>query len=195
MIAKLEEEMREAEEECQKVGNQIHKAEFLLCENKRLFSATYGLVEDERKTPRSPKEDFREVVGTPRTSEKAIRRNRSNSLPRFMTSTAASRQRQSAAEREIGGSSRTMTSGTRSSIQFLGSQSLSYSDLRFKAILRNSTKKSRYGETNTPLTESPRCSGSELRTTSMPRSKVVTSSNPNLRVTLSRHRRRMSDLI
>lgn len=191
----LEEEMREAEEECQKIRNQLLKAELLLGENKKIFSTSYHLLEDETKTPRSPKEDFREVVGTPRTSEKAVKRNKSSSLPRFMTSTVASRQRQSAAEREIGRSTRTVTSGTRSSMQFFGSQSLSYSDPRFKAILRLSNKKSRYAETNTFLTESPKCSSSDPKRTSLPRSKMVASSNPNLRVTLAHHRRRMSDLI
>lgn len=193
-IAKLEEEMREAEEECQKVRNQIQKAEFLLNENKRLFSSTYQPPEDEGKAPASPKGALVQVSRASLTFEKTTRRKFSNSMPRFMNSTVASRQRLGAAEKEIDSRANSSRTGTRSSIHFSGSQSLSYSDLRFKSILR-SNKKSRYGETNTPAMESPKCSDLDSKTTSMPRSKIVTSSNPNLRVTLSRHRRRMSDFI
>ncbi|XP_057963011.1 kinesin-like protein KIN-14U [Malania oleifera] len=194
-IAELEEKMREAEEECRKVGSQIRKAEFLLDENKKLFSTTYGLLDDGEKTPRSPKEDFRGVPGTPRASEKVIRRKTCNSIPRFMTSTAASRQRESAAEKEIDGRERSLRSWSRNSIQFSGSQSISYTDPRFKAILRNSNEKSQHGLANPTLSESPKCNGMESKVYSLPRSKMVTSSNPNLRVTFCRHRRRMSDLI
>lgn len=186
--------MREAEEECQKVRNQIQKAEFLLNENKRLFSSTYQPLEDEGKAPATPKGDLTQISRAPLTFEKTIRRKISNSTPRFMNSTVASRQRLSSSEKEIEGRANISRAGTRSSIQFSGSQSLSYSDLRFKSILR-ANKKSRYGETNTTAVESPKFSDLDSKTTSMPRSKVVTSSNPNLRVTLSRHRRRMSDFI
>lgn len=46
--------MREAEEECHKLKNQIQKVELLLRENRNLFSTTYGTVEDEiaRISPR-----------------------------------------------------------------------------------------------------------------------------------------------
>uniref|UniRef100_A0A5B6YVW4 Putative kinesin-like protein KIFC3 n=1 Tax=Davidia involucrata TaxID=16924 RepID=A0A5B6YVW4_DAVIN len=195
-IAELEEEMRNAEEECQKIGNQIQKVEFLLSENKNLFSTTYPFLEDDGKTPTSPKEELREVLVTPPTSEKANKRNVTNSLPRFMSSTMASRQRKSAAEREIDGRAKMWRSETRSSIQISGSQSFSYSDPRFKALLRNSNKKSRYGERNTPLSESTKCNVLDSRPpSSLTRSKMASSSDPNLRVTLCRHRRRMSDLI
>lgn len=194
--------MREAEEECQKIKNQIQKAEFLLHENIKIFSTTYGPSEDE-EAPISHKEIVKEVIETPRKPEKASRGNASNSLPRFMTSTAASRHRQTAAERQIVGKARSLRSSsvTRSSIQFSASQSMSYSsDARFRAILlQNSKRKSRYSrETDTVPAESPRLHVSELSKTaacSQPRSKMVTSSDPNLRVTLNRHRRRMSDLI
>ncbi|KAK3200529.1 hypothetical protein Dsin_023944 [Dipteronia sinensis] len=56
---------------------------------------------DEEKNLISPKETLKESVETPRISEKAIRRSISNSLPLFVTSTVASRQRQGAAEGEI----------------------------------------------------------------------------------------------
>ncbi|KAA8544993.1 hypothetical protein F0562_019790 [Nyssa sinensis] len=194
-IAELEEEIRRAEEECQKVGNQIRKVEFLLSENKNLFSTTYPLLEDDGKIPTSPKEDLREILLTPPASEKATKRNVTNSLPRFMNPTMASRQRQSAAEREINGRAKMWRSGTTSSVQISGSQSFSYSDPRFKALLRNSNKKSRYGGRNTPLTDSTKCNVLDSKPSSLPRSKLVTSSDPNLKVTLGRHRRRMSDLI
>jgi hypothetical protein len=193
-IMLLKEEMREAEEECQKVRNQIQKAEILLSENKSLLSTTYRLLEDEAMTPMSPKEDLKEAIVTPTTSKKGIKRNLCNSLPRFMTSTVASRQRKSAAEKEVVGRARSLRLGTRSSIQFSASQSHSYMDPRFKAILQNSNRKSRHAETNTLLVESPKCNDLDLKVDRLPRSKMVTSSDPNLRGTL-RHRRRKSDLI
>lgn len=191
----LEEEMREAEMEHEKLRGQIQKVEFKLSEQRKVFSNTYRILENDDSCPISPKNGVKEVIETPKASKKCIKRNLLNSVPRFMTSTVASRQRQSAAERDIVGRSRSLRSVVpRGSIQFSGSQSLSCSDLRLKAILQSSTGKSRLGETNIVVTESPKCNGLELKTTN-PRSNMVTSSDPNLRVTLCRHRRRMSDLI
>lgn len=192
-MKELEEDMREAEEECRQVKNQIQKVDLLLRENINLFAATYRHLKDE-KAPISPKEVSREVIETPRKPEKGSRGNISNSLPRFMTSTAASRQRQSSAERETAAKARSLRSVARSSIQFTASQSMSYSDPQIKAILQNSSRKSRYAQeaADTLPAESPKCNGSESSKT---RSKLVTSSDPNLRTVLSRHRRRMSDLI
>lgn len=192
-VKELEEDMREAEEERHKLKNQIQKVDLLLRENRKLFSTTYGPLEDE-KAPISPKEYLKEAVEMPRKPEKTSKGNVSNSLPRFMTSTAASRQRQSAAEREVVGKARSLRSVARSSIQFTSSQSMSYSDPQIKAILQNSNRKSRYAQeaADTLPAESPKCNVSESSKT---RSKLVTSSDPNLRVTLGRHRRRMSDLI
>ncbi|KAH7571967.1 hypothetical protein JRO89_XS04G0176100 [Xanthoceras sorbifolium] len=192
-MAELEGDMREAEVECQKVWNQIKEAEFLLSQKKKLFSTTHGLLEDEEKTPVSPTEILKEALKTPRV--KVIRRSISNSLPRFMTSTVASRQRQGAAEREISVSARSLRAGSRSSVQFSHSQSLSFVDPRFKVMLRSSNKKPRYGEPNV-LTESPKANGLDSKTVSVPpRTRMVTSSDPNLKVTLCRHRRRMSDFM
>nr|XP_011465891.1 PREDICTED: kinesin-like protein KIFC3 isoform X2 [Fragaria vesca subsp. vesca]XP_011465892.1 PREDICTED: kinesin-like protein KIFC3 isoform X2 [Fragaria vesca subsp. vesca] len=195
----LENDMRKAKEECQKVKNQIQKAELLLHVNIKHFSTSYGPSEVE-EVPISPKEVVKEVIETPRKREKASRGTAANSLPRFMTSTAASRHRQTAAERQIVGKARSLRSYvTKSSIQFSASQSMSYSsDARFRTILQNSNRKSRYSlETDTVPAESPRCHVSELSKTaaSLPRNKMVTSSDPNLKVMLNRHRRRMSDLI
>ncbi|KAJ6359908.1 hypothetical protein OIU77_004003 [Salix suchowensis] len=194
-ILELEVEMREAEEECQKVRYQIQKAEFLLSENRELLLTSYQVPDDKENAPISPKEDYKEVNNTPRVTDNGIRRNRPSHFPRFMTSTVASRQRQSAAEKIVAGRARSLRSATRSSLQFSASQSFSYSEFRFRAILKESNRKSRYGETKLLLPESPKCNVSEMKMTSIPRSKAVISSDPNLRTTLSRHRRRMSDLI
>lgn len=186
----LEEDMREAEEECQNVRNQIQKAEFLLSENKKLLLTNYPFTEDKEKTPVSDKEDGRTVNRTPLITENGNR----NSLPRFMTSTVASRQRQNAAEKEIVRKAGSLRPGTKSSVQFSGFHSLSFSDIRLKSILRDSNRKSGYGETKTILKENLKCNSSDLKIPFLPRSKMVTASDPNLRTTLSRHRRRMSDL-
>ncbi|KAK6915484.1 Kinesin motor domain [Dillenia turbinata] len=204
-INELVEEMKETEQEDQKIRNQLQKADFLLHENKLLFSASNRPHEDEGKTPKSPKEDLKEVPGTPQKSEKPIRRKVLSSVPRFMNSTVASRQRQIASEREIDKRVRSLRWATKSSVQFSASQSLSYSDPHFKAIIRNPNKKTRYGELSaapaessecTGITaESPKCNGVDSTTISVTRNKAVTSSDPNTRAKLHRHRRRMSDLL
>lgn len=201
-IMELEEDIKEAEKQRQSLGDQIQNVELKLCENKKLFSATYNLQEsDDLVTSTSLKDDFKEVTETPKASKKSTPRSVSNSVPRFMSSTVASRHRQIASEQEIGGRTKSLRSVvTRNSIQFPCSQSLSYSDLRIKAILRSSTGigKSRHAETNnvpnTIHTERPKCNELESKVVA-PRSTTVTSSDSNLRVTLCRHRRRMSNLI
>ncbi|KAL2325435.1 hypothetical protein Fmac_024493 [Flemingia macrophylla] len=202
-IMELEEDIKEAEKQRQILREQIQKIELKLSESKKLLSTAYSVAEcDDITTSISPKDDVKEVIETPKSSKKPIKRNFSNSVPRFMTSTVASRQRQSAAERDIGvrlKSLRSMVS--KSAIHFSYSQSSSYSDIRIKAILRSSIGKSRHAETDsvpiqipsTGLTEKPKCNDLESKVTT--RSKMVTSSDPNLRVSLCRHRRRMSDLI
>lgn len=191
--------MKEAQEECQKVKNQIQKAEFLLSENKKLFSIDHHpCVETSKTNHIVPGEDRKEVTVTPRKSKVPSKTIVSNSLPRFMTSTMASRQRQSAAENKVVmGRAKSLRFGTRSSVQFSSSQSISYSDFRIRASLQISNKKSRYAEPDTLSTVTPQVTGSELKKDPLPlpQRKLVTSSDSNLRVTLSRHRRRMSDLI
>ncbi|XP_043712324.1 kinesin-like protein KIN-14U [Telopea speciosissima] len=93
-MSELYEEMREAEEECQKLTNKLQKAEFLLHENKKLFSTAYRVLEHPDEMPVNHIEDLKEVIATPQTADRAVRKNMSCSLPRFMTSTVASRQRQ-----------------------------------------------------------------------------------------------------
>ncbi|XP_006606487.1 kinesin-like protein KIN-14U isoform X1 [Glycine max] len=202
-IMELEEDIKEAVKQRQNLREQIQKIELKLNECKKLASTTYSVVEsDDIATSTSLKDDVKEVIETPKTSKKSIKRNFSNSTPRFMTSTVASRQRQSAAERDISTvrlkSFRSIIS--KSSNNYSYSQSMSYSDIRIKAILRSSNGKSRYAEAdsvpipNTVLTEKPKCNDMESKVTT-PRSKMVTSSDQNFRVSLGRHRRRMSDLI
>lgn len=199
-ILELEEEIKEAEKQRQSLRDQIHKVEIKLSENKKLFSTTYSpLGSDDLAASTIPKDEVKEVIETPKACKKTVKRNFSSSVPRFMNSTVASRHRQMAAEKEVGKGSKSLRSVvTRSSIQFPCSQSLSYSDFRIKAILPSSNRKSRHAETNnvpnTILTERSKCNELESKVIT-PRSAMVTSSDPNLRVTLSRHRRRMSDLI
>ncbi|XP_040937643.1 kinesin-like protein KIN-14U isoform X2 [Gossypium hirsutum] len=197
-ISELEENMREVEEECQKLSNQISKAEFLLSENRKLYSTAYGVPDESaEKNPENHEEDAKtHAIETPRVTQKPIQQSIHRSLPRFMSSTVASRERQSAAEKDIGTRARTFRPRARSSTQLSGFQSLSFSDNRFGSLLRHSVKNSRFKDTNGPATESPKCNdSSSLKTTSLSRSKVVTSSDPNLRVKLGHHRRRMSDFV
>ncbi|XP_065853677.1 kinesin-like protein KIN-14U [Euphorbia lathyris] len=197
-IMELEEDMREAEEESQKIRNQLQKAEFLLSGKKKLFLTTCTLDEDKENTPIILKEDNIEINETPPIAENRIRRSMtasSTSLPRFMTSTAASRLRQTAAEKEISKRATSLRSGSRNSVQFSCSQSLSYSEFRLKPNSRDSNKVSRFGDAKI-ITENLNCNGSDSKIAPLTRSKmVVASSDPNLKTTLARHRRRMSNLI
>lgn len=183
-ISELSDEMKEAEEEYQKVGNQLHKAEFLLSENSRLHSLTSQHVEEKENLLESSTEDHTQVVDIPLDPEKPTKRK---SLPHFMVSTAASRHRQSAVGRDTHFTAKVLRSGTRSSMQLSASQSLSFLDPHLKAVLKNGSMKQ---HDNKAVNNNV-----EPKSTSMPRSNSVTSSHPNLRTTLHRHRRRMSDLI
>lgn len=191
--------MRDAEEECQKIRNNIKAAEFLLQEKKKLFSLTYQPLDEHQESPRSPPVDQRKVTESPRTFEKSVRRNMSSSVPHFMSSTVCSRQRKGV-DGDISGRSRTPGSGNRHLSKLFASQSqsqsLSYSDHYFKENLRSSRngKKSGLGEPNALHTENPSCNSMDLKSSSIPRSKRVSMSHPNLRVTFGHHRRRMSDL-
>lgn len=186
--------MREAEKEHQKLRDQIQKAELKLEEQKKVLSTTYKLMENDDSALLSPKDNVKEVTETPKAAKKKyVKSNITNSMPRFMTSTVASRQRQSISEREIVGKAISVRSAmTRGSLQFSGSQSMNFSDLRLKAVIQSSTGKSRLGG---ETTESPKCNGLESKPASNPGSRMLTSSDPNVVVPLRRHRRRMSDLI
>ncbi|KAM7273768.1 hypothetical protein ACFE04_028432 [Oxalis oulophora] len=180
-INELEEDMREAETEYKRITVQIQKAKSLLNESKILLLKTFHLEEVEKNTEECPKE---ELFLTPKISDKPSNRKLSGSLPRFMTSTAASRHRLNSIEKEILLRPRSLRSVTKSSMQFSYSQSF-ISDARLKAILRSSNKKT---DTIVPVIE---ISNVEA----LPESKMVALSDPNFRVAKGYHRRRMSSLI
>lgn len=188
-IAELEAEITEAEVNHRNITNQIQKAELLLLETRQLFSTKYELVEDYDQTPTSEKEELKETPKTPIICETKAKKKGSGSLPRFMNATMASRQRQSAAEREIEARAKLLRSWARNSVNISGSHSQSFLDPHLKAILRNSNKKWANREKVTPLIETTRFN------TSDPQAKAVRSSDPNVKVTIGCHRRGMSNMI
>ncbi|KAL2942394.1 Kinesin-like protein KIN-14U [Bienertia sinuspersici] len=191
-ITELSDEMKEAEQEYQKVSSQLRKAEFLLSENNRLFSAANNNAEDEENNSENTKNTNKEVVDTPCIPEKPTKKK---SLPHFMTSTAISRIRQSAAERPNHYSVRLLRSGTRSSMQLSASQSLSFLEPRLKAALRSGSR-NQHGKTvkNVP-TEAQKCHNTEHKTSPLACNKTAAPSVVNSKPTFSRHRRRMSNFI
>lgn len=180
-IAVLEEEIREAEVELINITNQIQKSESLLCEKIQ--------VEDDGQTPYSEKQELREIPKSPIICENKAKKKVSNSLPRFMNATVASRQRQSAAEREIEAKAKMFRPWAQSSLHVSNSQSHSLLDPQFKALLKISNKKLANGEKIIPLIESTRFKFSD------PRAQAVGSSDPNVKVNAFGHRRRMSNMI
>lgn len=186
--------MNEAEEGCTELRTQIQKADFLLSENKRLFVKKYRPLEDEETFPITPKENIAEITVTPRNSEKGLKTNVTSSVPRFMSSTVASRIRVTTAEREIHSRPKTVRSWARSSMQISGSQSNSF-DRRLKAHLRTSNKRSRYSETNTIAGDIKYGDDSDIKPSVVPQSNTIVPSDPKPRRPLAHHRRRMSDLL
>lgn len=186
--------MKEAEEGCTELSTQIHKADCLLSENKRLFVKKYQPLEDEETFPITPKDNVAEITATPRNSEKGLKTNVTSSVPRFMSSTVASRIRETTAEREIHSRPKSVRSWARSSMQISGSQSNSF-DRRFKAQLRTSNKRSRYSETTTIAGDIKYGDGSDIKPSVLPQSKTIAPSDPKPRRPLAHHRRRMSDLL
>ncbi|XP_015079188.1 kinesin-like protein KIN-14U [Solanum pennellii] len=193
-IAELEEQMKEAEEGCTELCTQIQKADFLLSENKRLFMKKYQPLEDEETFPITPKQNVPEITVTPRNSEKGQKTNVNSSVPRFMSSTVASRIRETTAEKEIHSRPKSVRSWARSSMQISGSQSNSF-ERRFKAHLRTSNKRSRYSETNTMAGDIKYGDDSDIKPSILPQSKTMAPSDPKPRKPLAHHRRRMSDLL
>ncbi|KAL5996005.1 hypothetical protein ACLOJK_026078 [Asimina triloba] len=199
-IIELELQMRDSEGECQKIRNQILAAELLLQEKRKLHSHS-SVLHDQGESPKSPQVDYPKATESPRNAENGIRRSRSDSLPRFMSSTVCSRQRKGI-DGEISKSVRTPRSGHGSSVELFGSQSLSFPDHHFRVHLRKTKTKlmtpdagmSGQGELNSALKDNTNCSNLGSRSLSIPRNKRVSMSNPSLRVTMCHHRRRMSDL-
>ncbi|CAO2832711.1 unnamed protein product [Amaranthus hypochondriacus] len=185
-IDELCDEMKQAEDEYLKMTHQLQKAQFLLSENNRLHSAACNNVENEENSVECTKDSNKETVdNTPCDSEKPTKKK---SLPHFMTSTAASRLRHSAAVRQHHFAARVLRSGTRSSMQLSASQSLSFIEPRLKAVLRNENK-------NVPTETQNSNSGEHPKSSTLSRNKPVTPSLANSRTTFPRHRRRMSNLI
>ncbi|CAL0321001.1 unnamed protein product [Lupinus luteus] len=157
-ITELEEEVKEAEKQLQNIRDEIKNAEFNLNKSEKLFSTTHIVTENnEVEASISAKDGVKKIIETAKTCKKYMKSNLSNSGPRFMNPTVASRERQNAVERDsIGLRSKTFRSiVTRSSVQFSCSKPLSYSDIRVKALLKSSKGKSRdiEAETNTVLIE------------------------------------------
>ncbi|XP_068659658.1 kinesin-like protein KIN-14O [Aristolochia californica] len=197
-IADLDQQMMDAEEEYRKVREQLKLSECLLQKKMKLFSMAYQLPE----SPNSPQILHQEVFESPRVPENVVQATRSRSVPRFMSSTTSSRSRQNP-EGEISGM-RLLRPGPRRSHERFVSQSMSLSGNYSKASLRSSKakpalfepKKSRHGEANSLQNENPICNSLDNNSnlSSIPRNKRVTTSHPDMRVMLGRHRRRMSDL-
>lgn len=182
-LAELEKQLKVAEEEHCKIRDQLLKTELLLTENKKLFSTAYGSIttDQEDQTISTPEEAFKTPI--------PLRPRISNSLPRFMTSTAASRQRQGASEKEFVSKAQSQRSVSRSSV-LLVSQSLSYSG----PLMMNQNRKTRFSAVkHLPIPAMDNYL--DLKAPSLARSKVVTSSDPNLKAALGRHKRRNSSLI
>ncbi|XP_021742323.1 kinesin-like protein KIN-14U [Chenopodium quinoa] len=191
-IAELSDEMREAEEEYQKVRDQLQKAESLHSEKKQLNAVACDSTEDEENITDDTKIDSKEIVDTPCDSEKPIKRK---SLPHYMTPTAISRLRHSASERQNHYAARVLRSGTRSSMQLSASQSLSFLEPRLKAVLRSASRHHPDKAAKNVPTETQNCSNVEPKPASSARNKPVTPSLVNSKPTYIRHRRRMSNLI
>ncbi|XP_010546628.1 PREDICTED: kinesin-like protein KIFC3 isoform X2 [Tarenaya hassleriana] len=194
-ISELEEDMRETEEECKKIEARLQEAEHLLRKNNKLFSITYDKSQENgEKCDLSPSDDLKDVRPTPKSSDKPVKVKKTSGLvPRFMNSTVASRQRQTTSEKEINGKAWSLRSVAKTSVQFSTSHSLNLYDSRSRAILKRSeTKPLKAAVANIQTPETPKAN---VKETSLPRSKMVTSSDPNVRVILCRHRRRMSNLI
>lgn len=149
--------------------NQIERAEQLIQEKNQ-----------QKGSPRSPL-----IIAQGEVSDTPTEKNSSkaciSSVPRFMAPTVSSRQRLSANE-QTNARTRTLRFGTRSHVDIISSQSLSYSDTFMKPSTMRSKSKLVMCESNSPKS-------------SVSRNKKVSTSHPNLRVPLNQHRRRMSDVI
>ncbi|CAM8926016.1 unnamed protein product [Rhodiola kirilowii] len=193
-ILMIEEEMKDIESDCQKVTNQLRHAELLLSENLKFFKVKYQIAEHVNETPRIVTKGIGDrEVQILKVTEKVLKRSLTDSLPRFMTSTVASRQRHTTSEKETVTKPNTVTSGSRKSFHLISSQSLS--DIHMRIPLRSANKKSRYGEESSAnISRSPKCNVLESETKYGIGNKLVRCTYSNFRTTVGQHRRRMSDL-
>lgn len=195
--------MQESQENCKKIKARLQEAECLLSENKKLFWITNdNQLEDIEKKVISPLDHLKETDATPKSSDKLVKISKSSGfVPRFMTSTVASRRRQTMSEKEISAKTQSIRSVAKNLTQFSTSQSLSLSDSRSRVLLRRSYTKPLQAAANSGTPETPKrdikdnsLQKKNINDTSSPRSKMVTSSDPNVRAKLCHHRRRMSSL-
>lgn len=195
--------MRETQENCKKIKTRLQEAECLLNENKKLYYITDDKhIEDIEKKVLSPLDHVKETDATPKSSDKLVKISKSSGfVPRFMTSTVASRQRQAMSEKEIIAKPQSIRLLAKTLTQLSTSQSLSLSDSRSRGLLRRSYTKPLQAAANSGTPETPKrdikdtsLQKKSINDSSLPRSKMVTSSDPNVRAKLCYHRRRMSSL-
>ncbi|XP_024007005.1 kinesin-like protein KIN-14U isoform X2 [Eutrema salsugineum] len=198
-ISELEEEMQDIQESFKKIKARLQEAECLLSENKKLLWTTSdNYQEDIEKKVLSPLDHLKDTNATPKSSDKLVKISKSSGfVPRFMNSTVASRIRQTMSEKEINAKPQSIRSVARNLAHFSTSQSLSLSDSRSRGLLRRSYTKPLQAAANSGTPETPKRDIKQRKNiddTSSPRSKMVTSSDPNVRAKLCHHRRRMSSL-
>ncbi|WOL03331.1 kinesin-like protein KIN-1 isoform X3 [Canna indica] len=193
-ISELEQQIQETEGDLQKVRNQIERIENLIQEKMKTLRATYLLHDDMNESPRSPLVlDHVEVEEGNKKAVKQVRRSAS-SVPRFMAPTECSRQRQKTSE--LMGRWRTISVMNRKSVDLFGSQSLNCSTPISSQNLKKRSvayKRKDLSSQSNPLNISH--NSIESKGSLLSKTKNVSTSNPNLRVALHQHRRRMSDLI
>ncbi|XP_031485680.1 kinesin-like protein KIN-14O isoform X1 [Nymphaea colorata] len=151
-IAELDQQLKDAEQDCQNVRDHVQRLECTLREKKRILSVTYGF-EVQTGSPTSPLTAPKELFESPKASERTTARI-SASIPRFMASTACSRQRQ-LADREAK-ATKMQRSGmkhlTEIDFHLSRSRTLVQSDSNFKTnfptglLVRSSLKKLRTEE-------------------------------------------------
>ncbi|CAN6876899.1 unnamed protein product [Brassica oleracea] len=200
-ISELEEEMRDTQESCKKIITRLQEAECLLSDNKKLLRTTHEKYEEDiEEKLLSPINHLKESDATPKSSDKLVKISKSSGyVPRFMTSTVTSRLRQTMSEKEINARPQSIRSVAKTLTQLSTSQSLSLSDSRSRGLLRRSYTKPLQAAANSGTPETPK---RDVKDTSLqrknisdtPKSKMVTSSDPNVRAKLCYHRRRMSSL-
>ncbi|GAB2211497.1 hypothetical protein Drorol1_Dr00024812 [Drosera rotundifolia] len=184
-LADLIDQLREAEEGYRKAGTEIEKANFLLGEKKKLFLSNYPDA-DTQVNLNPPKNDPEEIRGTHQASENISRKR--DSLPRFMTSTVASRERQTSAEREINTRQQTLMRST------MRSSSVQVSCSHSSLASSNAKQRTVFVKLSSTRTDSPKGNDTGTNSSSIPRSKTATSLIPDVRPPFSHHRRRMSNL-
>uniref|UniRef100_A0A1J3J5I0 Kinesin KP1 n=1 Tax=Noccaea caerulescens TaxID=107243 RepID=A0A1J3J5I0_NOCCA len=205
-VSELEEEMRETQVNCKKIRERLQEAECLLSENKKLLWTTNdtSYQEDNENKVLLPLDHLKDTDATPKSSDKLVKISKSSGfVPRFMTSTVASRQRQTMSEKEINARPQSIRSVAKNLTQLSISESLSLSDSRSRGLLRRSYTKPLQAAANSATPETPKKDMKDRDTSlqkrnindaSLPKSKMVTSSDPYVRAKLCHHRRRMSSL-